>query len=189
MGGERLLLLLGLTMVAAGAAWRIRIARLSQEQMAAALRSADASARSRALRRLATTGLRPYAPLVLRVATASNGLQAAELAWLVAASQWEPADDPALVQLRLWAREHQRLYGTRTPPTLLEGTPGATTAPLLGGSLGSADAAATPSDGLTPMIENVVGRPVMDARFTPLSRASRVWLVRFEPERVTPADG
>ena len=49
-------------------------------------------------------GLRPWAEMLLeRTREVGDGAEADELVWLVGACQWEPADEPEIVQLRLWA--------------------------------------------------------------------------------------
>ena len=99
-----LLILLGIAMVVVAIAWRARDHRRRSGGIEAALRSADPITRARALREIASVGLRPWAAMLLaRTREVGDGVEADELVWLVGACQWEPADEPEIVQLRLWA--------------------------------------------------------------------------------------
>jgi hypothetical protein len=99
-----LLIALGIAMVVVAIAWRARDLRRRAGGIEAALRSADASTRTRALREIASVGLRPWASsLLARTREVGDGVEADELVWLIGACQWEPADEPEIVQLRLWA--------------------------------------------------------------------------------------
>ena len=77
------------------------------------MRSSDPTLRMRALRGIASVGLRPWSAMLLqRTREVGDGAEADELVWLIGACQWEPADDPAIVQLRLWAAGRNGPPGT-----------------------------------------------------------------------------
>ena len=109
------LIVVGLAMVLVAFAWRARELRRRSGGIDSALRDPDPATRTRALREIASVGLRPWAKLLLaRAAEVAPGQEADELVWLIGACQWEPADDPAIVQLRLWAaRHHDAALGDR----------------------------------------------------------------------------
>jgi hypothetical protein len=111
-----LLLAIGIAMVLVALAWRARDLRRRSDGVASALRSSDAETRTRALREIAAVGLRPWVAMLLERTTevAADGAEADELVWLIGACQWEPADDPAIVRLRLWAA--RRLEGVSLAP-------------------------------------------------------------------------
>jgi hypothetical protein len=97
-------IVLGVAMLLVALAWRARDLRRRSGGIEAALRSPDPFTRTRALREMASVGLRPWAAMLLtRTEEVPDGIEADELVWLIGACQWEPADEPAIVQLRLWA--------------------------------------------------------------------------------------
>jgi hypothetical protein len=112
------LIALGVAMVLVALAWRARDLRRRSGGIETALRSPDSSTRTRALREIASVGLRPWAAALLqRTNEVGDGVEADELVWLIGACQWEPADEPEIVQLRLWAA--RRLERAPDPPMVL----------------------------------------------------------------------
>ncbi len=101
-----MLIIIGLVLLAVGAIWWERNRRRRRSRVAAGLVSTDPAVRAQALREVSSVGLRPWAPLLLsRIQEVDDEALLGELVWVIAACQWEPADDPSIVQLRLWARQ------------------------------------------------------------------------------------
>jgi hypothetical protein len=102
-------IVLGALIVAAGLAWRAAAARTERARIALTLASSDPTVRSIALRRISRSGLTPHAATLLSLtSTVDDPARLGELAWLVASTQWEPARDPRIAQLRLWADGYYR---------------------------------------------------------------------------------
>lgn len=178
------LVALGVAMVLAAVAWRARDLRRRSSGVEGALRSSDPFSRTRALREIASVGLRPWAATLLeRTSEVGEGVEADELVWLVGACQWEPADDPAIVQLRLWAaRRLERL------PVATSAEPVATSVPAVEPVAPPVDTspaevvappvevAAPPGDAppaearpvVVDEIERIVGSRVLSLTFVPL---------------------
>jgi hypothetical protein len=139
----------------------------------------DPVVRSGGLQAIAGIGLRPWASwLLARTAeldaidppTQTTRTMAAELAWLVSACQWEPADAAEVVQLRLWATAYHRAQEARPVP---QGdppgpaTPDASSPP----TVASTPTAPVPRRGEGPWLDErvaaVLGEPVLEVRFVP----------------------
>lgn len=115
----------GLALSGVALGWRLIAARRWRARLREMLWHPDASVRAAGMRRIAATGLAPWTSLLLeRVADPTDTQVAGELAWLIASCQWEPADDPRVMQLRLWAAEHHRAAEAR-PQGLPTAEPGA----------------------------------------------------------------
>jgi hypothetical protein len=116
---------LGIAMLVVAIAWRARERRRRSNGIEAALRSPDPFTRTRALREIASVGLRPWATMLLgRTLEVGDGVEADELVWLIGACQWEPADEPAIVQLRLWASHRlERVSASPEPVAVAAVTP------------------------------------------------------------------
>lgn len=91
----------GMALLCSAAGWRVGVHRLQRRRLAAALTDPDPDRRRAALTVLGQGGIRPYADLVLSVArTESDTSVLTTLVQAVCRNQWEPADDPSLVELR-----------------------------------------------------------------------------------------
>jgi hypothetical protein len=102
-------LALGVLLIVASAVWRMIVAQRRRTAVVQALRSDDPSVRSLALRRMSRGGIGPYASELLdAIARAGDPVRRGELAWVIASTQWEPARDARLAQLRLWADAYYR---------------------------------------------------------------------------------
>jgi len=187
------LVALGVAMVLAAIAWRARDLRRRSSGVEGALRSSDPFTRTRALREIASVGLRPWAAMLLeRTNEVGDGVEADELVWLVGACQWEPADDPAIVQLRLWAarRLERRPLATSEEPVetsvpVVEpvAPPVEVVAPAVDTSpaevfVRPVEAVAPPADAppaearpaVVDEIERIVGSRVLSLTFVPLAQ-------------------
>jgi hypothetical protein len=115
---------LDLVLVAAGAvllcaavAWRWRGRALRRDQVRARLKAAladpDPAVRKAAVAVSAQRGLSELAELLLDASARERDEEVLDaIAEAVARNQWEPLDDPVLLELRLWARrrfEERRL--------------------------------------------------------------------------------
>ncbi len=101
---ELALAVLGAGLVGGALAWRVTTRRAARATLKSALTSANAASRMAALNIVASEGVTAYADLLRqRAAVESNPEVRRTLAEVIARSQWEPADDQALVELRLWA--------------------------------------------------------------------------------------
>ena len=98
-------LLVGVVLLAAAALRRWQLLRRRRAEVDAGLRSDDPARRALARREVAAVGLRSYAPTLLALVAelTPEDPRFAEIVALVARCQWEPADEPGVVQLRLWA--------------------------------------------------------------------------------------
>jgi hypothetical protein len=176
-----MLLAIGIAMVVVAIAWRTRDLRRRTDGVAGALRSSDPGTRTRALREIAAVGLRPWvATLLDRTSEVGDGAEADELVWLIGACQWEPADEPAIVQLRLWAA--RRLVGAQsvtipdpepapvvaTEPEPVEGI--ATETPEEEAPQVDAPVVAT-RPAVVEEIEDIVGTRVLALSFVPLTQS------------------
>jgi hypothetical protein len=129
--------------------------------VARALLDRDPGVRAGALQVVAGAGLRRWATLLADQArllerddrTALDEVRAAELAWLITVCQWEPADDPTILQLRLWAkRYHDRRGEVPAPPAANE--------------VDARDIVGTASP-LVTASERALGERVLEVRFWP----------------------
>ncbi len=94
----------GILLLAAGGAWRVAARRKARRLLAAALADPNPAARVAGLSVIGDRGLRPYSDVLVALASRERDPAVLNaLAFAVARSMWEPADDPRLMQLRLWA--------------------------------------------------------------------------------------
>lgn len=103
----------GAAMIGAAVAWRATARRGARSAVEAALVSPKSASRLAALRIIAAEGIAPYADALRdRVGVERDPEVRQALAEVIAQSQWEPAGDESLVELRLWA--HRQL-GSEQP--------------------------------------------------------------------------
>ena len=166
-----MLLAIGIAMVFAAFAWRARDLRRRSDEVERALRSSDPATRTRALREIAAVGLRPWAAMLLeRANEVGDGVEADELVWLIGACQWEPADDPAIVQLRLWATRRLDRSRKATVPV-----PEPVVAPAVAPEPAPEPEPVAPVVETRPAvveeIEDIVGSRVLALTFAPLTQS------------------
>jgi hypothetical protein len=159
----------------AGAVWRTRSRHRRREEACVALLDADPVVRAAGLRAIAAVGLRPWAGWLLARtvqldATGDDAIEpervmAAELAWLVSACQWEPADAAEVVQLRLWAKAYHHRYEPRQAPLTASTDPPAEMPPPRPPPTPAAPPPAGP--GFDEQLASVLGERVIDVCFLP----------------------
>ncbi len=183
---RNVLLISGAVLLLAALVWRLRVVASRRRRVEVALRSPDVTVRTRALRQISAVGLRPYARFLLRRtvevdAGVAAGIddtvpaEADELAWVIATCQWEPADEPALVQLRIWAQQHHERR--REAPTAALSAPVATAPPAAQPAASAvAVVPAVPAEtrDLVAAAESVLGQRVVSLRFRPARVSSTV---------------
>ena len=100
----------GAALLGGAVAWRTTARRGARATLRSAISSPNPASRIAALNIVASEGVASYVELLRQRAAveADPGVRRA-LAEVIARSQWEPADDQALVELRLWA--HRLLNG------------------------------------------------------------------------------
>jgi hypothetical protein len=108
-------------MVAAAVGWRQVHRRRVRARIARTLRDPDPTRRGAAVRVATEQGLRTYARLlVARAAVETDPEVRATLVDAVLRTAWEPADLPAILDLRLWAHEERaRSQPDTTPSTTI----------------------------------------------------------------------
>lgn len=159
---ETALLLGGALLIGAAGIWRAHHRSAFHKEVARALADDDPAVRATALHVLAGSGLRRWSgelsslvqTLDPRSLRPDQEARAAELAWLITVCQWEPADEPAILQLRLWAKRYHQFH---------EATPGDSAEenrPVVGSRSSMAAAA-----------EQALGEPVTEIQFWPRTRA------------------
>jgi hypothetical protein len=112
---------LGAVLLLAGMVWRMFVARRQRARIAVALDSADPNVRAVALRRISRSGVAPYAEQLLAMTRQPlDPVRHGELAWLIASTQWEPARDARVAQLRLWADSQYQRTREAQEPTVTE---------------------------------------------------------------------
>jgi len=173
-----LLLLVGSGLVVAALAWKANAARQAQAGLDERLRHPEPAMRTKAIRDIGNSGLRPWAPVLLNhLDSGMDETDQAELAALVAANQWEPADDHGVVRLRRWAVDYHGANGSRTGAHRNRNRngakgAGAETATLVG-ARGVTAARATgpgPKPALVQSAERVLGTAVIRLEFAPAPR-------------------
>ena len=131
-------------MLAAAAIWRVRSHRRARSLVRAALTDPNTETRRAGAAVIGEHGLAPYADVLAALVASERDETVLEaVAAAVARNQWEPADDPRLVELRLWARSRRAAAGGAGP----------------GG-----EAARRPE--LVEQIEDALGEPVVWLRLT-----------------------
>ncbi|HVT78602.1 MAG TPA: hypothetical protein VHD87_16300 [Acidimicrobiales bacterium] len=116
-GPEIALLVVGAALVAAAVVWRAAVRLRARRRVRQLLRAPEASARRSALDLLGNDGLSAHAnALVDLVAHEHDPSVLDAVADLVARNSWEPADQPRLIELRLWARGRLSAQQTQTAP-------------------------------------------------------------------------
>src|SRR5690242_15050415 len=102
---ELALLVAGLALLVGAAAWRSAARWRARRNVRQMLAAPDAPSRRAALDLVGDDGLSSYAAaLVELVQREEDPIVLDAVADLVARTLWEPADQPRLVELRLWAR-------------------------------------------------------------------------------------
>ena len=119
---EIVLIFLGIGIVVSAVVWRTMVRRRALSALQWALGSFDASDRRAAVTVVSQQGVARFAEVLLehtRHERDPTVLMA--IADAVARNQWEPADSPPLVQLRMWAQryldEEEEGSGSAPPPT------------------------------------------------------------------------
>ena len=198
---------LGAVLIVAGVMWRAVVAKRRRVRVLDGMGSPDASVRAAAMRRISRTGVAEYAGGISSlVASTHDPIRQGELAWLIASTQWEPARDPEVAQLRLWADNYYRArQGVGVAASHDAGEPGVVTAssqvPVSGGppargpaplaavartgalnpaTVGPAELHSAPSPPPPPAADGLVA-PV--AAFAPVVRAAAP--APSSPERLT----
>ena len=116
MSPELILGCVGVVMLVAALVWRMRAGRQTVDRVRLALLDADPNVRQAAIKLAAERGLSRYADLLLertRQETSTSPVLAT-LAATVAQRQWEPADSPEMLDLRLWAHTQLNDDGSGT---------------------------------------------------------------------------
>jgi carbamoyl-phosphate synthase large subunit len=114
--GELALAVGGAALLGGAVTWRLTTRRGARATLRTALASANPASRIAALNIVASEGVAAYVDLLRqRAAVESDPEVRRTLAEVIARSQWEPVDDQALVELRLWAH---RLLNSAPTPTL-----------------------------------------------------------------------
>jgi len=118
---EIVFLFLGIGIVVAAAVWRIMVRRRAVYTLQWALSSPDPADRRAAVAVVSQQGVARFAEVLLnhtRYERDQTVLLA--IADAVARNQWEPADSPPLVQLRMWSQryleEEEGSLGSAPPP-------------------------------------------------------------------------
>ena len=97
----------GALLLCAGLLWRARSRRQAMRLLRSALASPDPSYRRAAVSVAGEDGLARHATVLMKLAwNEPDPFVRDELAAVVVRNQWEPAERPELVTLRLWARQH-----------------------------------------------------------------------------------
>ena len=105
----------GAALLGGAVAWRMSTRRGARATLRSALTSPNPASRIAALNIVASEGVASYVDLLRqRAAVESDPEVRRTLAEVIARSQWEPVDDQALVELRLWA--HRLLNSAGPPP-------------------------------------------------------------------------
>lgn len=141
--------------------WRVRARRRARRSLTGALTDPDPTVRRSALMTVGSHGLGPFVDVLLARARDEQDPDVRRtIADVVLHNQWEPADTPALVDLRLWAHTER---GTRPPPDVRaeSRTTGSATAPKATSPAGSepCDAAT-----LVSRLERALGQRVLAFR-------------------------
>ena len=120
----------GAALLGAAVAWRATARRGARSAVATALVSPNPASRIAALRIVAAEGIGPFARVLRQRAGVERDPDVRRLlAEVVAQSQWEPAGDEALVELRLWA--HRQIDASQPPGRGATAGPGVQQGPAL----------------------------------------------------------
>jgi HEAT repeats len=112
MSPEPAVLAAGAVMLALAWAWRALARARTSRQLRRAARHQEPWVRRAAVEVIAEQGLHRFAELLVERANDEDDPAVVEaLALAIVRNQWEPADSPRLVQLRIWA--HLELQGRR----------------------------------------------------------------------------
>jgi hypothetical protein len=124
-GPEIALLVIGVALLVGAAAWRTAVRLSAKRRVRQLLRAPDPTVRRSALDLVGNDGLASHAnALVELVHHETDPAVLDAVADLVARNSWEPADQPRLVELRLWARGRLTAQQTTQPAHLArEGIP------------------------------------------------------------------
>jgi hypothetical protein len=100
-------LFLGIGIVVAAVVWRTMVRRRAVSALQWALESFDAADRRAAVAVVSQQGLARFAEVLLaHTRREDDATVLLAIADAVARNQWEPADSPPLVQLRMWAQRY-----------------------------------------------------------------------------------
>lgn len=106
----------GIALIALAVAWRRHAHRSVRTTLAAALASPDPAERRAAVGVIAEHGVAANAELLLDHACNEEDPEVlAAIALAVARSQWEPLDNPTVVELRLWAQRFNAAWRSSQP--------------------------------------------------------------------------
>lgn len=109
MSPESLSVLVGGMLLAAAVCWRWLSHHRVHARLELALRSGDPVVRQAGIRVAADQGLRPNAKMLLSCIDRESDPEVLDLlADSVLRNSWEPADQPAILRLRLWAHKYAR---------------------------------------------------------------------------------
>jgi hypothetical protein len=113
--------------------WRLLHRRRVDARLAEALRHDDPVRRRAAVRVATEQGLRPYAKLLIaRIDEETDPHVRAALVEGVLRNAWEPADQPAILRLRLWAHEERARWQAAAPTRSPVAVPPVVRAPVVG---------------------------------------------------------
>lgn len=128
MSPETWCLLTGGMLLAAAGCWRWLSHRRGHARLELAVRSGDPVVRQAGIRVAVEQGLRANAKMLLSCIDRESDPQVlSSLADSVLRNTWEPADRPAIVQLRLWAHEYARSKTVGQPSLVKRSTTAAPT--------------------------------------------------------------
>jgi hypothetical protein len=128
MPSELWLVVSGGTLIAAAVCWRWCSHRRVRVRLEMALRSGDPLIRQAGIRVAADQGLRRNAKMLLSCIDRESAPEVLHfLAESVLRNSWEPADQPAILRLRLWAHEQHARPAKLTAPRVVG--PGTSTTP------------------------------------------------------------
>ena len=104
---ETVFLFLGIGIIVAAVVWRTMVRRRAASALQWALESFDAADRRAAVAVVSQQGVARYAEVLLEhTRHEEDPTVLMAIADAVARNQWEPADSPPLVQLRMWAQRY-----------------------------------------------------------------------------------
>jgi hypothetical protein len=155
---------LGALLIVGGVMWRAVVARKRRARVLDGMSSPDPGVRASAMRRISRTGIAEYAAGISSlVALADDPIRQGELAWLIASTQWEPARDPQVAQLRLWADSYYRAREVVGGTTNRELGPGPGAADVADVTVVSAAATLSPAPLVAADPPGIVGAGPWDA--------------------------
>lgn len=123
MSPDPLVLAAGALVLVWAWAWRRLVRMRTRRQLRRAARHKQPWVRRAAVEVIAEQGLHRFAELLVeRIHDEDHPLVREALALAIVRNQWEPADSPVLVQLRIWAHlELQSRREVASAPTIDEG--------------------------------------------------------------------